>query len=47
MWKTTKKLNLQSMVIDEGEQFQVNVIVKILNKNVEENVLKLGIATQT
>lgn len=32
-------------VIDEGEQFQVSGIDQILNNNIEENFLKLGIAT--
>lgn len=33
---TIKKLNLQTIVIDEGEQFQVNRLDQIFNKNIGE-----------
>jgi hypothetical protein len=45
--RNVKNRNLQTIVIDEGEQLQVNGIDQILNKNIEENFLKVGIATHT
>lgn len=36
MWTTIKKLNLQTIVVDEGEQFQVNRLYQISNKNIGE-----------
>lgn len=36
MWDSIKKLNFQTIVIDEGEQLQVNGIDQIFSKNTEE-----------
>lgn len=36
MWDTIKKLNLQTIVVDEREQFQVNRLDQIFNKNIGE-----------
>lgn len=36
MWDSIKKLNFQTIVIDEGEKLQVNGIDQIFSKNTEE-----------